>query len=328
MLLTPAEPLLLALLLALAVDGLIGDPAWLYRRLPHPVVLMGRAIERLEARWLDGAASAAVQRRLGRRSSLPVILASAGVGAVLQWVCLTLPLGWLWLGLLMSILVAFRGLRQHVAAVADGLDQSLVAGRSAVARIVGRDPESLDRPAVARAAIESTAENFADGVVAPVLYAALLGLPGMLVYKAINTLDSMIGHRTARHEHFGRFAAKLDDVVNWIPARLGALLILAAGALLPNAEPASGWRAMWRDAAQHRSPNAGWPEAAMAGCLGLRLAGPRSYGGAAVDDGWMGDGRAEATPADIRSALGVLTRATMALALLVVFGLGAVAWAG
>lgn len=325
MLLSAPEPLLAALLLALAVDWLIGDPAWLYRNLRHPVVVMGRAIERLEGRWLYDSMPAAVQRRSGRRTSLAVIAFGVAAGALLQWLLLALPLGWIWLGIVMSSLIAGRGLWQHVAAVADGLDRSLEAGRSAVAHIVGRDPESLDRHGVARAAIESTAENFADGVVAPVLFGALLGLPGMLAYKAINTLDSMIGHRTPRHEHFGRFAARLDDVVNWLPARLGALLLLVAAALTSDARPASGWQAMWRDARHHRSPNAGWPEAAMAGSLGLRLAGPRRYRGETVDDACMGDGRAAATPEDIRRALGLLSRASAPLAIAIVLAL-TVAW--
>ena len=166
---------------------------------------------------------------------------------------------------------------------------------------------------MARAAIESTAENFADGVVAPLFWGLLLGLPGMLAYKAINTLDSMIGHRSARYLHFGRFAARLDDLVNWLPARLAALLLLGAAMAQRDATPAQGWRALWRDAPRHRSPNAGWPEAAMAGCLGLRLAGPRHYGGEPVDDAWMGAGRAAATVADIRRALRLLSAATLLL---------------
>jgi adenosylcobinamide-phosphate synthase len=187
-----------------------------------------------------------------------------------------------------------------------------------VGHIVGRDPASLDAHGVARAAIESTAENFADGVVAPLFWGVLLGLPGMAAYKAINTLDSMIGHRTPRHRHFGRFAARLDDFANWLPARLSALLILAAAVCLPGATPAAGWRAMWRDAPRHRSPNAGWPEAAMAGVLGLRLAGPRRYAGVAVDDAWMGDGRAAATVTDIRRGLRLLVSACVAAAALLI----------
>ena len=309
MLLTEPATLLQALLLALALDALLGDPAWLYRRAAHPVVVIGRASAALERRWLEPGQPPQVLRRRGLRLTLLVVLASALVGLGLQWLCLQVAHGWLLLGLLMSSLVAQRGLYDHVAAVPAGLQEGLAQGRAAVAHIVGRDPDQLDAPAVARAAIESTAENLADGVVAPLLWGALLGLPGMLAYKAINTLDSMVGHRTPQYLDFGRFAARLDDVANWLPARLAALLILAAGCSLAGATPAAGWRAMRRDAARHRSVNAGWPEAAMAGCLGLRLAGPRCYGGQLVEDAWMGDGTPRATPSDIGHALGVLVRA-------------------
>jgi adenosylcobinamide-phosphate synthase len=323
MLLLDPTPLLAALLLALALDALAGDPDWLYRRLPHPVVAIGRAVSFLEARWLDPASSAPAQRRRGLAASLIVIAASAAAGLALQILCLRLPHGWLALPLLMSTALAFRGLHQHVAAVAAGLERSLADGRETVGQIVGRDPESLDSPAVARAAIESTAENFADGVVAPLVWGLLLGLPGMLAYKAINTLDSMIGHRSARYLNFGRFAARLDDLVNRLPARLAALLLLAAALTLRDATPAEGWRVLWRDAQHHRSPNAGWPEAAIAGCLGLRLAGPRHYGGEPVDDAWMGAGRAAASPADIHRALRLLAAATLLLALLLAAALAA-----
>jgi adenosylcobinamide-phosphate synthase len=318
-----AEPasVLGALLLALLVDGLAGDPPWLYRRLPHPVVLIGRAVGRLEALWLDENAAPATLRRRGALASLAVTAGAAAIGWAFQIFFLRLPLGWVWLGLLMSTLLAARGLMEHVRAVADGLDRSLEDGRRAVAHIVGRDPESLDQHAVARAAIESTTENFSDGFTAPLFWGALFGLPGMLAYKAINTLDSMIGHRSPRFRHFGRFAARLDDLVNWPAARLSALLILAAAFLFPGADAHAGWRAVRRDARRHRSPNAGCPEAAMAGALGLRLAGPRRYGGQLVEDAWMGAGRAAATPADIRRALRVLAIACALTGALLVIAL-------
>jgi adenosylcobinamide-phosphate synthase len=324
MLLIDPGPLLAALLLALALDALLGDPAWLWRRLPHPVVAIGRLTAALEARWLDPGAAAAAQRRRGSAASLVVIALSAAVALGVQEVCRRLPQGWLLLGFLMSTLLAWRGLHQHVAAVASGLGRGLADGRRAVALIVGRDPESLDEHAVARAAIESTAESFADGVVAPLFWGLLLGLPGMAAYKAINTLDSMIGHRSARYRHFGRFAARLDDRANWLPARLAALLLLAAAVALRAATPAEGWRALWRDAPHHRSPNAGWPEAAIAGCLGLRLAGPRRYRGEVVDDAWIGAGRAAATPDDIRRALALLARATLLSGILLALALAAI----
>jgi adenosylcobinamide-phosphate synthase len=285
------------------------------------VVALGRQIGALETRLLDPAASPAAQRRRGRAASLLVIAATTAAALALQALCQRLPHGWLLLGILMSTTLAWRGLHQHVAAVATGLAESLAAGRRAGALIVGRDPDSLDAPAVARAAIESTAENFADGVVAPLFWGLLLGLPGMLAYKAINTLDSMIGHRTPRHLHFGRFAARVDDAANLLPARLAAILLLLAALALPGTTPAAGWQALRRDARHHRSPNAGWPEAAMAGALGLRLAGPRRYAGELVDDAWMGAGRAAATPADIRRALRLLALATLLTGLALAFAL-------
>lgn len=325
MLLLDPRLLFCGLLLALALDACFGDPKRLWDRVPHPAVLMGRAVARLEARWLDPATPAAVQAQRGRALSLLVIGASVLVAVAVQELCIRLPLGGLLLGLAMSTLLAARGLHDHVAAVAAGLEQSLEEGRRAVAHIVGRDSTSLDAHAVARAAIESAAENFADGVVAPLFWGVLLGLPGMAAYKAVNTLDSMIGHRSPRYVHFGRFAARLDDVANWLPARLSALLILAAAAFLPGASPAAGWRALRRDASRHRSPNAGWPEAATAGALGLSLAGPRRYGGELVDDAWMGDGRAAATVTDVRRALRLLVSAwIVAAALLVALALFAI----
>ena len=304
MLLFDPATTLLALLVALLLDRALGDPPWLWSRLPHPVVVIGRAIAGLERRLLDPSAEAERKRRAGTHTTVIVVGGCAAAGWLAQTM-LKVPGEALWLGLLMCPLIADRSLHLHVDAVAKGLDQDLAAGRAAVRHVVGRDPESLDGAGVARAAIESAAENFSDGVVAPALFAALFGLPGILAYKAINTLDSMIGHRNARYLDFGRRAARLDDLVNWPAARLaGGLLVLAAGSC---AGPA--WRAMRRDAPKHRSPNAGWPEAAVAGALGLRLAGPRRYAGRVVDDAWMGDGRAVAAPEDIRRALLLLRRA-------------------
>ena len=321
MLLIDAGFVLGSLLLAFALDAVLGDPSWLWRRLPHPVVAMGGAIAWIEARSLDAAAPPAEQARRGQIASLLVIGASTLVALGVQALCLVAPLGWLLLAVAMSTLIAARGLYDHVSRVAAGLEQGLAEGREAIAHIVGRDPASLDAHGVARAAIESTAENFADGVVAPLFWGVLLGLPGMAAYKTINTLDSMIGHRSPRYLHFGRFAARLDDFANWLPARLSALLILGASLFLPGTRPVEGWRALWRDASHHRSPNAGWPEAAMAGCLGLKLAGPRRYAGELVDDAWMGEGRAAATPTDIRRALRVYVLACGALAVVLVVAL-------
>jgi adenosylcobinamide-phosphate synthase len=223
---------------------------------------------------------------------------------------LRLPFGVVAAALVASSLPAQRSLHEHVARVAAALEQEgLAAGRKAVSHIVGRDTEALDEAGVARAAIESLAENFSDGVVAPSLWLAIGGLAGGATYKAINTADSMIGHRTPRHEAFGWAAARLDDLVNLPASRLTALLLIAAAATMRPAAAIAAWRAVKRDARHHRSPNAGWPEAAMAGALGLALAGPRSYGGVEVADAVMGDGRRAATAADIRRALALYRRA-------------------
>jgi adenosylcobinamide-phosphate synthase len=303
MLLDGAPDVLAALLLATALDRLVGDPDWLYRRVPHPVVLLGRLVTLLEAGLLRPKAAPLVQRLVGVLLMGGVVAAAALTGLALTSVARALPLGWLVEAVLMSTLLAWRSLADHVAAVASGLKESLAEGRAAVARIVGRDPEGLDEHAVARAATESLAENLSDGVIAPLLWGAFLGLPGMLAYKAINTLDSMVGYRNERYRHFGWASARLDDLVNLLPARLTALSLLIAASVTRGAQPGEAWRALWRDAPRHRSPNAGWPEAAMAGALGLKLAGPRRYGGRVVEDAWMGRGRAEATADDIRSAL-------------------------
>ena len=229
---------------------------------------------------------------------------SAAIAFVVERELLRLPFGLIAVAVVASTLIAQRSLHRHVADVAAALERDgIAAGRAAVAKIVGRDTDTLDAAGVARAAIESLAENFSDGVVAPVFWMAIAGLPGAALYKAINTADSMIGHRTPRHEAFGWAAAKLDDLVNLPASRLSALLLVAAATLSKNGSAAAAWRAVVRDAARHRSPNAGYPEAAMAGALGLSLAGPRVYGGVTIDDATMGDGRRDATAADIRRAL-------------------------
>jgi adenosylcobinamide-phosphate synthase len=223
---------------------------------------------------------------------------------LVQFALLRLPFGILAAALLASTLVAQRSLHRHVADVAAALETGgVAAGRQAVAHIVGRDTQALDAAGVARAAIESLAENFSDAIVAPAFWMVIGGLPGAALYKAINTADSMIGHRTPRYEAFGWAAARLDDLVNLPASRLSALLLVAGAALSRDASAGAAWRAVRRDAGKHRSPNAGFPEAAMAGALGLSLAGPRVYGGARVDDAFMGDGRREAEAADIRRAL-------------------------
>jgi adenosylcobinamide-phosphate synthase len=231
------------------------------------------------------------------------------------------PLNLLLIGAAASTLIAQRSLYAHVAAVADALEQEgIPAGRRAVGQIVGRDTAMLDEAAVSRAAIESLAENYSDGVVAPLFWLLVGGLPAAGLYKAINTADSMIGHRSDRYLAFGWAAARLDDLVNLPASRLSALFIVAAAALLPGMDARAAARAVVRDARFHRSPNAGWPEAAMAGALGLRLAGPRIYDGIVVDDHWMGDGRTGASASDIRRALAVFRTACVLQAIAIGIG--------
>ncbi len=309
----PADPFLV-LLLALLLDAALGDPPWLYRAVPHPVAMIGKLIEWGE-RWLNDLEGAEADRVLrGALLVLAVTLLAAAVGWVLAAALQGLPGGMLVEALLASTMIAFRGLYDHAGAVAGGLVVGLEEGRAAVAAIVGRDPESLDQAGVARATVESIAENFSDGVVAPTFWFALLGLPGLCAYKAINTLDSMIGHRNDRYRAFGRVAARLDDAANFLPARLAGGLIVLAALLLPGTSGWAAWRAMWRDAAKHRSPNAGWQEAAFAGALGLALAGPRRYGRMVVEDPWMGDGREDLRTTDIRAALRLYIAAGLLLA--------------
>src|SRR5215813_11255059 len=290
------------LLLALAIDAAVGDPEWLYRAIAHPTVLLGRLIDWLDQGLNNLADSPAQQRFWGIVAVVVLVGGGLTIGWVIEALLGLVPLGWVVVGLLMSPLIAQNGLYRHVGAVADGLDQAgLAGGRNAVAHIVGRDPETLDEAGVARAALESLAENFSDAVTAPAFWALLLGLPGILAYKAVNTADSMIGHRTPRYEFFGWAAARLDDLLNLAPARLAGAVLCGAAFLLSREQGRDAWQAMWRDARKHRSPNAGWPEAAMAGGLGLALAGPRVYEGELVDDAWMGaGGRADATSGDIR----------------------------
>jgi len=288
----------------------VGYPHALVRAVGHPVTWIGGLIaaldnllnrESLDPRWRKAAGVIA----------LLIVLGIAGtIAFVVEHALLRLPFGWFAVAAIASTLIAQRSLHDHAAEVAGAL-------HAAVAKMVGRDTATLDAAGVARAAIESLAENFSDGVVAPVFWLAIAGLPGATLYKAINTADSMIGYRTPRHEAFGWTAARLDDLVNLPASRLSALLLVAAATLSKDASTAAAWRALRRDAARHRSPNAGYPEAAMAGGLGLALAGPRVYGGVTVEDATMGDGRRDATFADIRRALRLYRRADAILLALV-----------
>jgi adenosylcobinamide-phosphate synthase len=291
---------------ALVLEALAGYPDLLYRAIGHPVTWMGAWLAWLDRRLNRETQSFGARRRAGVAA---LVLLLAPVGAVAAALTLAAPRGWpgfLGLAVLAASLPAQRSLDAHVRAVAEALaHDGLAAGRRAVSMIVGRNPETLDEAGVARAAIESLAENFADGVVAPLVWIVVGGLTGGALYKAINTADSMIGHRSARHRAFGWAAARLDDLVNLPASRLAALWLTLAAAAMPGASASGALGAVRRDAGRHRSPNAGWPEAAMAGALGLRLAGPRVYGDERVEDAFMGDGRAAAEVADIRAALRV-----------------------
>ena len=287
-----------------------GYPQALLRTVGHPVTWIGRLIAALDCLLNRDTADAYWRRDAGIAAILLLLGIVGTIAFIVEHELLRLPFGLIAVAVVASTLIAQRSLHRHVADVADALERDgLAAGRVAVAKIVGRDPQTLDAAGVARAAIESLAENFSDAVVAPALWMVIAGLPGAAIYKAINTADSMIGHRTPRHEDFGWASARLDDLVNLPASRLAALLIVIAAYLTPGASASGAFEAVMRDAARHRSPNAGYPEAALAGALHLALAGPRYYGGVLVDDVWMGDGRYGATPDDIRAALLLYKRA-------------------
>jgi adenosylcobinamide-phosphate synthase len=285
---------------AMIIEGLIGYPPILFKRVRHPVVWLGALISVLDRQFNRSEWPAIARRMSGGATVLIVLGAAGGVAIALS---LALPNSWpgrVVEAAIASTLLAQRSLSDHVGAVATPLDSGDVASaRAALAQIVGRDVAGLDENGMARAAIESLAENFSDGVIAPAFWGALLGLPGIALYKAINTLDSMIGHRTTRHEAFGWSAARLDDLANLAPARLSALLISAVA--LRRAPGALA--AMVRDAGKHRSPNAGWPEAAMAGALDIRLSGPRAYHGVTTQEPWVNAGGRDARASDIKRAL-------------------------
>jgi adenosylcobinamide-phosphate synthase len=297
----------MSLLLALILDAILGEPKALWDRAPHPAILMGRAVAFLE-RHLNRAPT---QRAAG---VLTLALLVGGAGT-LGLIIAALPFGDLWEVLGAAILLAHKSLLQHVRAVASGLRMSVAQGRAAVAMIVGRDVAEMDPPAVARSAIESAAENFSDGVVAPALWFLVGGLPGILIYKVVNTADSMIGYRTPQLEAFGWAAARFDDVLNWVPARVTAALILAVHG---RAFDGVLWRQIRTEAARHRSPNAGWPEAALAPVLDVALSGPRSYHGRIEDFPFVHPkGRRDIGAAQIDAACGALWRSWAGLLALV-----------
>ena len=301
------------MLVAMAIDALIGWPARLYAVVGHPVTWIGALIAKLDA-WLNIEETDPGKRRLaGIATAVIVIAIAADLAWMISWF---LPEGWIGVligGVLAWPFIAIHSMHGHVRAVAQPLsDGDLDGARGAVAMIVGRDPAQLDEPGVARATIESLAENTSDGIVAPVFWGTIFGLPGITAYKAINTLDSMLGHRSPRYEIFGWASARIDDVANLIPARLTGFLFAIVS---PNRRAALG--TMMRDARHHRSPNAGWPEAAMAGALDIRLSGPRVYADGVAEEPWVNGEAADPGPADIDRGLSLFRGALIALAVLV-----------
>jgi adenosylcobinamide-phosphate synthase len=310
-------------LLALLTELIAGYPHELSKMVGHPVTWMGHLIGYLDANLNRESADPETRRRAGAIALFIVLVVVGGIAFALETALLLVPFGVIAVGILCSTFIAQRSLYLHVANVADALDSgNLVKARREVAHIVGRDTSELDEAGVARAAIESLAENFSDGVVSPVFWISLLGLTGGAVYKAVNTADSMIGHHNARYEDFGKPAAQLDDIVNLPGSRISGLLLVAAAAMTGDASVGGAWHAMLRDAGKHASPNAGYPEAAMAGALGLSLGGPLTYDGKETDGAWLGDGRREAKGADVQAALDLYGRAD-GLLIAVVFVLAA-----
>jgi adenosylcobinamide-phosphate synthase len=292
---------------ALAIEAAFGYPDSLYRWIGHPVSRIGALIAWCEQAWNRPEFSFERRRVLGVATLVLLLAVSALSGVVIFLLAQHFLPGFastLISGAAASTLLAQRSLDAHVRAVADALERKgIEAGRQAVSMIVGRDTQDLDEAGVSRAAIESLAENFSDGIVAPLCWLIIAGLPGIFSYKAINTADSMIGHKSDRYLAFGWASARVDDLVNLPASRLSAFWLLVASATLSGLSPRGAVTTVWRDAARHRSPNAGWPEAAMAGALGLRLAGPRAYHGTMLDAHWIGDGRETAGAQDIRLAL-------------------------
>ncbi len=296
------DPLVL-LLMAIVVEAYVGEGWGLFKAVPHPVRIIGNMVGFLDRKLNREHRKEADRAIRGALVVVFVIVPAFAVGWAVAWLSLNHPWGWILEFLGLVTLLSARQIYNHVSVVGKALLEGVEQGRDAVRHIVSRDPASLDGPGVARSAIESLAENFSDGVVAPVFWYVLFGFPGLLVYMAVNTMDSMIGHRTPQYRAFGMTAARLDDVLNLIPARLAGLFIVFASLFVPTANPKKSLKIMLRDSHKHRSFNAGWPEGAMAGALGLTLAGPRHYPGSTVNDPWIGDGRAQATTRDISRGL-------------------------
>ena len=312
------------LTLALLIDIFVGDPDWIWRRIPHPVVWIGNLID-----WFDRLRDRDGVRNLAGRLGIkkPDNIDTA-LGVVLLAVFLLMAVGlgkfitslgaagWLIELLIVVVLMAQKSLYDHVSRVATAFrTEGLSSARTAVSMIVGRDVSKLDESGVCKAAIESLAENFSDGVIAPALWYAIAGLPGLLFYKAVNTADSMIGHHTERFEYFGKPAAKVDDWLNWPAARLSSILVVISVALARGGRAAGKvWTATLRDASSHRSPNAGWPESSFAAALNLSLGGPRSYGSETVKAEFLyAEGRDTAKPVDVEKSLSLFLRCCISL---------------
>ena len=301
--------------IALLVEGFVGYPTALQSRIGHPVQWIGVLINYLDEGLNDPEATPASNRLNGFFAILALLICCALPAYLAARLLMLVPYGWVLNMVIATAFIAQKSLSDHVQAVADALPHSLTDARLAVSKIVGRDPNHLDESAVAKAALETLAENASDGVIAPVFWYAVLGLPGLVAYKAINTADSMIGHKSEKYLNFGWAAARLDDLINLPASRLtGGLFCLAAFTRGKQAAQ-NAWNAMWRDASKHNSPNAGWPEAAMAGALGLQFGGPRSYGDEVLHLPTMGNGRPRQDEKDISEGL-ALFRNVMALLIL------------
>jgi adenosylcobinamide-phosphate synthase len=312
------------LLFALIIDAIIGDPKLFYRTIPHPAQMMGWIISRLDT-WLNDELDEPRSQRIKGISTVVIILVLAtSIGLGLLFLLSFIPYGWVLEALLLSTMIASKSLYQHVLAVASSLkNESIDNARSAAGEIVGRDTKNLDHHGIARAAIESLSENFSDGVVAPIFWTALFGLPGALAYKMLNTADSMIGYKNDRYLYFGWAAARLDDLANFIPARISAFLLCIAAFIWGQNEAKRSWIAITNDANKQLSINAGYPEAAMAGALNLRLAGPRDYGDQTIKGNWIGianeGSTADATGEDIGKGLSLYLNACLLLTVVIVF---------
>jgi adenosylcobinamide-phosphate synthase len=312
------------LLLAIVTDAILGDPKTIYRHIPHPAEIMGRLINLLDKHLNHPVDDIKTQRKHGIFATIIILILAAIFGLGLVYLLSLIPFGWILEALVLSTMIASRSLYQHVLAVATAMKTlSIEDARLAAGEIVGRDTENLDHHGVARAAIESLSENFSDGVIAPIFWAALFGLPGALTYKMLNTADSMIGHKNDRYLHFGWAAARLDDLANFIPARLSALILYLTAFIWGRNEAKRSWLAIRHDAKKQTSINAGYPEAAMAGALNLKLSGPRNYDDKKLESQWIGSvnegSTANAVPEDISKGLTLYVNACMLSAAIIVF---------